>query len=99
MKKLLLTLTALASLMVTTYAEKPYVGQFDMNHAREQEDREREQQRESERSLNIAKNLFGHPDESAKTPDLPSPKDIDQLGEARRRYWAAYEKGDPIELL
>ena len=93
MKKLLLTLIVLASLKITTY------GQLTMKQAREQEEREREQ-REREIGANIVNNMFPHPNESPPKPlNPPPPNNLNQLDEARRRYWAAYENGDPVELL
>lgn len=94
MKTLLLTLMVLASLKITTY------GQLTMKQAREQEEREREEQREREQGISIATSLCGgQSDESPSKPlNLPL-NNLNQLDEARRRYWAAYEKGDPVELL
>jgi hypothetical protein len=48
---------------------------------------------------NIVRNLFGQPLPDAEPPLNLSPDSFNQLNKAREQYWAAYEKGDPAELL
>jgi hypothetical protein len=96
MKRALL-LTALACFLIPgVRAQQP--SYFSMEAAQQREELERQQKEQDEREEDIAKNLFGHPPENADSEQLPV-NNINQLDEARKQYWAAYEEGDPAKIL
>ena len=71
---------------------------FSMQAEQQREELERQRKEQDQREEDIAKNLFGHPPENASSEQLPV-SNINQLDEARKQYWAAYEKGDRVKLL